>query len=59
MFFLRLFRALVAYHRETGGMALHDALSENFKQSSTIDIKAQVPSTLAKGCLFLHCVCVI
>ena len=42
-----------------GGLQLHDAVGINRINGTTTDIKAQVSSMWAKGCMFDDCVFVI
>ena len=52
-------RALEAYHLERVGMPLHDLVRINCKKSETTDIKEQVPSMWAKGCMLENYACII
>ena len=52
-------RALVAYHKERSGMALHDVVGINCEQGTTTDIKVQVPSVWTQGCMLDNDECII
>ena len=43
---------LVACHLNRGGTPLHDAVGLNCEKGATGDVKAQMPSIWAKGCMF-------
>ena len=58
-FFGPLSRALVAYHPKRCGMPLYDAIGVNCEKGATTDIKAQVPSMWAQGCMLDNCAWVI
>ena len=47
--------ALVVYHREWGGIPLHDTVGVNCETGATTDIKAQVPSLWAMWCMLDNC----
>ena len=42
----------MAYFLEREGMLLHDAVGVNCKKGATTRIKAQVPSTWSRACMF-------
>ena len=46
------------YHLERGGMPLHDSVGINCKNGAITEIKEQMSSILAKGCM-LMIVCVL
>ena len=48
---------MVDYHKERGGLPLHDAVDG--KKLATTEIKTQVPNIWAKECIVDNCVCVI
>ena len=45
------------YHMEKGGMPLHDAVGINCKKAQLLNIKTQLSSIWAKGCILMT-VCV-
>ena len=47
------------YHKEKGGMPLHDAVGETVIRAQLLKIKAHVSSILAKGVYLDDCVCVL
>ena len=49
----------MAYHRERGGIQLHEAVGVTCKKDATTDIKAQVPSIWAKELVLDNCACVV
>ena len=53
------YRALVAYHLVRGVMPLHNAVWVKFNKGATTDIREQVPSKWAKGCMLVNCACLI
>ena len=61
MFFLTalLYCALVAYHLDSGGVRLYDAVGVNCKMGAITDINAQVLSIWAKGHMFYNRLCII
>ena len=46
------------YHMERGGMLLHDVLGINCKKVQLLNIKVQMSSKWAKGCMMMI-VCVL
>ena len=46
-------------HLERGGMPFHDGVGINCEKGASTELKAQVPSTWANGCMFDNCACVI
>ena len=47
------------YHRERGGMSLHDEVQVHCRKGSTTGIKGLVPSIWAKVCMLVNYACVI
>ena len=49
----------MAYHLESDGMPFIDAVGVNCKMAPLLNIKVQVPSISAKGCMSESGACVI